>query len=66
MMGKPLYKQRGIFSSYSCDQIIDIKCYFFYNFHSQSQGDLTVLPQQFKIFAQMPKMSSWKVAHVVK
>jgi len=46
---------------YSGIQIIDITCNFLIIFTVNPKVPLTVLPRQFKIFAQMPKLSSWKV-----
>jgi len=48
-------------SNYSGSQIIDITCNFLIIFTVNPKVPLTVSPRQFKIFAQMPKMSSWKV-----
>ena len=47
--------------NYSGSQIIDITCNFLIIFTVNPKVPLTVSPRQFKIFAQMPKMSSWKV-----
>jgi len=42
-------------------QLIDITCNFFIIFTINPKVPLTVSPRQFKIFAQMPKLSSWNV-----
>ena len=47
--------------NYSGTQIIDITCNFLIIFTVNPKVSLTVLPRQFKIFAQMPKLSSWNV-----
>ena len=48
-------------SNYSGSQIIDITCNFLIIFTVNPKVPLTILPRQFKIFAQLPKLSSWKV-----
>jgi len=50
-----------LFRNYSGSQIIDITCNFLIIFTVNPKVPLTVSPRQFKIFAQMPKLSSWNV-----
>jgi len=47
--------------NYSGIQLIDITCNFLIIFTVNPKVPLTVSPRQFKIFAQMPKLSSWNV-----
>jgi hypothetical protein len=54
----PILGNKG---NYSGSQIIDITCNFLIIFTVNPKVPLTVSPRQFKIFAQMPKMSSWNV-----
>ena len=53
--------QREKICNYSGTQIIDITCNFLIILTVNPKVPLTVSPRQFKIFAQLPKLSSWKV-----
>ncbi len=47
--------------NYSGSQIIDITCNFLIILTVNPKVPLTVSPRQCKIFAQLPKLSSWNV-----